>query len=132
MAGMAQNKTQPTTRSVDAFLGAASPPGRREDGRALCALMQKVAGEPPVLWGPSIVGFGVRRYRYADGREGQICRIGFSPRTAALAFYLQTGFDGCDALMSRLDKHATSKACIYIRRMADVDTGVLEQLIARS
>ena len=80
---MAENKTKPTQVSVEAFLDGVEPDVRREDGRALCELMQRVSGYPPVMWGPSIIGFGQYRYRTDAGREGDLLRVGFSPRKPA-------------------------------------------------
>ncbi len=82
------NKTQATSASVEAFLDAVNPPGRRDDAAAVCAIMARVSGEPPRMWGPGIVGFGIRRYAYESGRAGEILKIGFSPRKPALVLYL--------------------------------------------
>jgi hypothetical protein len=129
---MAENKTQATDASVDAFLGRVEPAQRRADGRVLCDMMARITGAPPVLWGPSIIGFGTLHYRYDSGREGDICRIGFSPRKAQLVLYLAASMPGRDALLQRLGKHSTGKGCLYIRNLADVDMAILEQLIAES
>jgi hypothetical protein len=82
------NKTQANDASVETFLAGIEPDGRRADAAALAALMAKVSGEPPRMWGPSVIGFGVRRYRYESGREGEICQLGFSPRKGAFALYV--------------------------------------------
>jgi hypothetical protein len=81
------------------------------------------------MWGPSIVGFGVHRYKYESGREGEICKIGFSPRKAALTLY-GMGIERNAAVLARLGKHSTGKGCLYIKKLADVDAGVLDELIA--
>jgi hypothetical protein len=128
---MAENKTQPTEASVAAFLDAAEPPQRREDGKAVCAMMARITGETPVMWGPSIVGFG--QYRYLCGkREERMCRLGFSPRKSALVLYLTSGYPMRADLLARLGKHTTGVGCLYIKKLADVDPGVLEQMIAAS
>lgn len=124
-------KTRPTPADVDAFLAAAEPVARRDDGRALCDLMADVTGEAPRMWGPSIVGFGSYHYRYASGHEGEMCRMGFSPRKASLVLYLSSCPER-PALLARLGKHTTSKACLYVKRLADVDEGVLEALVRAS
>ena len=129
---MAGNKTQATDASVDAFLAKVEPEQRRADGRVLLGMMARISGEPPVLWGPSIIGFGNVHYRYESGREGDMCRIGFSPRRAQLVLYLAASLPGRDALLAKLGKHSTGKGCLYIRKLADVDLAVLEELIARS
>lgn len=121
-------KTRPTDADVDAFLDAAQPPARRDDGRALRDLMARISGEPAVMWGPSIVGFGVSRYSYADGRPGEICKMGFSPRRPSLVLYLPASPDRRD-LLERLGKHVEGRGCLYIKRLSDVDAGVLEALV---
>jgi hypothetical protein len=124
-------KTKPTDVGVDAFLDAVAQPGRRADGKAVRAMMERVTGEPAVMWGPSIVGFGVYHYRYASGHEGDMCRIGFSPRAANLVLYVG-GFPEYEALLDKLGKHKRSKACLYLNKLADVDLGVLEEITRRS
>jgi hypothetical protein len=128
---MAEIKTKPTAVSVDAFLDGVAHPGRRADGQAVRALMERVTGEPAVMWGPSIVGFGSYHYRYASGHEGDMCRVGFSPRAARLVLYVG-GFPEYEALLARLGKHKRSKACLYLTRLADVDPAVLEEIVRRT
>jgi hypothetical protein len=128
----AANKTVPTGVSVAAFIDAVPNETRRKDAKTLVALMRKISGEKPAMWGPSIVGFGRRSYRYESGREGEIMLAGFSPRSANLVLYLHKDFDGADALLKRLGKHKTSMACLYVNTLADVDMAVLEELIARA
>jgi hypothetical protein len=129
---MAENKTKPTSVSVGDFLDAVPDPQRRADGRILRALMERLSGEPANMWGPSIVGFGTCHYKYESGREGDMPRIGFSPRAKELVLYLIGGFARQQALMDRLGKHKTGKSCLYIKRLADVDEAVLEELCAES
>ena len=129
---MAENKTQATAADVAAFIDAVEPDQRREDAKTLCALMRRVSGEPPVLWGPSIVGFGTYHYRYDSGREGEAPRTGFSPRKAALTLYITSGFAMRDDILARLGKHSHGKGCLYIKTLADVDMAVLEEFIAAS
>jgi hypothetical protein len=129
---MAENKTQATGASVDAFLAAAEPEQRRSDARILLDLMTRVSGEPAMMWGPSIIGFGRYRYRYDSGREGEMARIGFSPRKANLVLYIAGGFPRHDALMAQLGRFTTGKSCLYIKTLSDVDMGVLEALIVES
>ena len=125
------NKTQPTPVPVETFLAGVTPPARREDAQALCTLMARVSGEPARMWGPAIVGFGVRRYRYDSGREGEILRIGFSPRKATLALYV-VGSAHDDPLVARLGKFNAGKSCINVKRLIDIDLAVLEALIVRT
>jgi hypothetical protein len=125
---LAENKTTPTDVRVGDFLGAVEPAAKRSDALALDALFRRVCGEEPRMWGPTIVGYGNRHYRYASGREGDICRIGFSPRKAALVLYVGTSFPGGPELLARLGKYSKGAACIYVKTLADVDLGVLEAL----
>ena len=128
---MAETKTKPTDASVDAFLEAVAHPVRRADGKALRATMERVTGEQAVMWGPSIVGFGSCHYRYDSGHEGDMPRIGYSPRKANLVLYVGS-FPGYEDLLARLGKHKGSKACLYVNKLADVDLDVLEEIVRRS
>lgn len=128
----AENKTRATEVSVDAFVEHVEPEQRREDARVVVDLMARITGEPATMWGPSIIGFGRYRYRYDSGREGEMCRIGFSPRKPQLVFYLGTTFPGRDAMLAELGKHMTGKGCLYVKKLSDVDMAVLERMIAAS
>lgn len=128
---MAETKTKPTEVNVEAFLDGVEHPVRRADGKAICEMMQRITGEPAVMWGPSIVGFGRYHYRYASGHEGDACRLGFSPRAANLVLYTG-GFPEYDALLAKLGKHKRSVACLYLNKLADVDLAVLEEIARRS
>lgn len=116
---------------VESLLAGVAPPERQADARAVAALMAHVSGEQPARWG-SMIGFGRYRYRYDSGREGEAFRIGFAPRKSELVLYLLDDFAGRDEMLARLGKHRTGKSCLYVKRMSDVDAGVLEQLIAAS
>jgi hypothetical protein len=129
---MAENKTQATDVSVEAFLAKVEPEQRRDDGRAVAEMMARITGAPATMWGPSIIGFGTHHYRYESGREGDICRIGFSPRKAQLVFYIGAGSGRLDPLLATLGKHSTGKGCLYIRKLSDVNQAVLEDMIARA
>jgi uncharacterized protein DUF1801 len=129
----ASPKTTPTGADVEAFLEAIPHEGRRSDARALCTLLSDLTGEPPVLWGSSIVGFGAYRYRYESGHEGSAPLASFSPRKANLAVYLIDGFeDRHHRLVEQLGPHTTGRSCLYLKRLADVDLDVLQRLIRRS
>lgn len=128
---MAEPKTQPTDASVEAFLAAVEPARRREDAQAVCALMREITGEAPVLWGPSIVGFGRYANVTADGKSADWPRMGFSPRKAALTLYLAST-PATEAMLARLGPHTTSVACLYIKRLDQVDMGVLRDLCIAS
>lgn len=129
---MGENKTKPTGADVGAFLDAVADPGRREDAKALAALMERATGEPPAMWGPSIVGFGRYRYRYESGREGEAAPVGFSPRAKELVLYLAAHSERTPDLLARLGRHREGKCCVYVKRLADADEGVLEALVADS
>jgi len=129
---LAENKTRPTAVSVAAFLESVTPDARRQEGRALCELMARASGCPAVLWGPSIIGFGQYRYRTEAGREGDIMRVGFSPRKPATVLYIHAGSPRHGELMARLGKVSTGKSCIYVKRLADIDLGVLEEMVRAS
>ncbi|MDQ8755989.1 DUF1801 domain-containing protein [Sphingosinicella sp. LHD-64] len=128
----AELKTKPTDVGVEAFLDNVADPRRREDARAVRAMMERITGEPATMWGPSIVGFGTYHYKYDSGHEGTMCRLGFSPRKAELVLYVLTESEGQDALLARLGKHRTGKSCLYIKRLADVDRSVLEELVSQA
>ena len=129
---MAENKTKQTTASVSTFVDAIPEEARRSDAKALIKVFQKVTGEKPKLWGPSIIGFGTYHYRYESGREGDTLLAGFSPRKPACVLYGLAGADGADALLKKLGKHTQGKGCVYIKKVADVDLSVLEQLIEKA
>jgi hypothetical protein len=129
---MAENKTKVTRASAADYIKAISDPARRVDCEVLSALMQRVTGEKPRMWGASIVGFGAYHYKYDSGREGDACCTGFASRKGDISVYLMAEFPEQQALLSRLGKHKMGKACLTIRKLSDVDTEVLEQLIAKS
>jgi hypothetical protein len=129
---MAENKTRATDTDVAAFLNAVADAQRRDDGRALCAVLERVTGEPPRMWGPSIVGFGRYRYRYESGREGEAAPVDFSPRAREIVLYLAAHSERTEALLARLGRHKAGTSCIYVKRLADLDQAVLEELVADS
>lgn len=127
---MAEPKTTRNDASVEEFLAGVADPRRRADAQALCELMEQVTGQPPVMWGSAIVGFGQYRYEYASGRTGDWPAVGFSPRKQALVLYLAEGFDDQADLITRLGPVTTSKACLYVKRLGDVDAAVLRELVS--
>ncbi len=128
----AENKTKETDVSVEAYIAAVADANQRADAEKIRTLMERLSGEPAKLWGPSIIGFGSYHYKYDSGREGDMCRIGFSPRKGQTVLYLIDGFEGQPELMAKLGKHKTGKSCLYIKKLADIDQQVLETLCARS
>lgn len=129
---MAELKTKQTKESVAAFLAKVEPEGRRKDAKAVAKLMERLTGDKPSMWGASMVGFGRYRYTYESGRQGEWFMIGFSPRKANLTIYLIDGFSGADDLRAKLGKHKVGKSCLYVNSLADLDLGVLEDMLKRS
>jgi len=128
---MAENKTKKTTQSPAAFIAKVTNEQQRKDAKELVAMMREITGEPPKMWGPSIVGFGTLHYVYESGREGDICLTGFSPRKPNFVLYIgETLHD--EETMAKLGKFKTGKGCLYIKRLDDVDRGVLRNLIAKA
>jgi hypothetical protein len=123
-------QTVRTKASVDGFLRAVAAE-RHADCREIIALMSAAAGSGPEMWGPAIIGFGKSLYRYPDGRTMDWMLVAFSPRKTDFVLYLDD-FTGKPALMKRLGKHKTGKTCLYIKRLDDVDRGVLGELVTRS
>jgi len=128
---MAEIKTKPTSVSPAAFIDQVDNEQRRRDGHELLALMKKVTGKPAKMWGPSIVGFDKYHYKYESGHEGDMCRLGFSPRKASLVLYLGPGLED-KKLLSKLGKHKIGKGCLYINKLDDVDRNLLRDLVAKS
>ena len=129
---MAELKTKATNESVTDFLNKVTDKGRRDDCFAVLEIMKDVTGEEPRMWGPSIVGFGRYHYKYQSGREGEWMITGFSPRKGDLTLYIMPGLDAFPDLMKRLGKFKTGKSCLYIKKLEDVDPGVLRQLVKQS
>jgi len=125
-------KNKSNDASVDAFLNTIEDEEKRADCFGLKDLMTALTGEEPKMWGPSIVGFATYHLKYATGRELDWMIVGFSPRKANLTLYLIDGFDKYDELMAKLGKHKIGKSCLYVKRLADVDMNVLEDLISSS
>lgn len=129
---MAELKTVPTGASVTDFLNAITDEKRRQDCLTVCALMQEITGEAPIMWGASIVGFGTYRYCSPSGRSGNWMLTGFASRKASLTLYIMSGFGEYDALLEKLGKYSTGVSCLYIKRLSDVDLTVLRALITQS
>lgn len=129
---MSGNKTIPNEASVTQFLDKISSHQKKEDAYFLLELMKDITGEVPVMWGPSIIGFGSYHYKYDSGREGDMLLTGFSPRAQNFSLYIMAGFDRYEPLMKKLGKHSTGKTCLYIKRLSDIDIEVLKELITTS
>jgi hypothetical protein len=127
---MAELKTKVSRASVAAFVAAINDESVRKDCRLLIAIMKRVTGERPRMWGPAIIGFGAYHYIYASGHEGDMCRIGFSPRKNALSLYLTAGNTFAGPRFAALGKYKTGKGCLYIKRLSDVDIPTLTTIIS--
>ena len=129
---MSEQKTKPTKVKVEDFLDAVENPTRKKDGFELLRIMKEITKEKPVMWGPSLVGFGTYHYKYKSGREGDWPLVAFSPRKQNLSVYIMPGFEEFDDLLGKLGKHRIGVGCLYIDKLADVDISVLRDLIAKS
>ena len=129
---MPENKTQPTEIDPMDFIAAVEHPTRQADARTLVAMMKRITGCKPKMWGPTIIGFGRYHYKYESGREGDFFLTGFSPRKQALSIYIVSGFNINPELMEKLGKYKTGKSCLYVKKLDDVDRSALEQLVKES
>ncbi len=127
------NKTVPSGLSVAAYLDQISDPNRQADCRRLADMMLEIVGEMPKIWGPKlssgIVGFGEYHYKYESGREGDALRLGFASRAQNISIYIMPGYQDFSEALSRLGKHKIGKACLYIKRLSDVDEDVLREIM---
>jgi hypothetical protein len=130
---MAEAKTRPTNVPVADFIDQISDPSTRKDCWTIIGMMQSATQSPPQLWGTSIIGFGMQTIQAANGKTSEWPQIGFSPRKQALTLYLKLGgVEKHQILLERLGKHTTGKGCLYIKKLSDVDEGVLKELIGLS
>lgn len=132
MAKNAEIKTTVNKASVTAFLNKVDDEQKRKDSFEIAKIMQQVSKEKPKMWGPSIIGFGSFHYKYESGREGDMPLIAFSPRKQYITLYVLEGDAHEAPLLKKLGKHTTSKVCLYIKKLSDVDTSVLKELIVES
>lgn len=128
----AQNKTQKTDQDVREFLDTVEHDLRREDSFRVLGIMEKLTGMEAKMWGNSIIGFGDYHYKYESGREGDFFKVGFSPRKTSLTLYIMPGFERYPELMEKLGKYKTGRSCLYVKKLTDVDEGVLKELIVES
>lgn len=129
---MADQKTKPTEVSVKEFIDKVENEQMRDDSRTLVKLMKKVTGENPKMWGPTIIGFGKYHYKYESGHEGYSCVAGFSPRKGNISVYVMNEGAKHQSLLKKLGKHKMAKACLYIKKLDDVDLDVLEEIVKGS
>lgn len=129
---MYELKTKINNASVEKFLKKVKSESTREDCFKIISLMKDVTKTEPKMWGTSIVGFGSYHYKYASGHEGDMCLTGFSPRAQNITIYLAAGFDMKEDLLGKLGKHKIGKACLYIKKLEDVDLKILKKIIEQS
>jgi len=129
---MAEARTKPTSASVVDYLATKASAEQLADCKALMALLKKVTKQSPKMWGPSIVGYGSYSYKYESGRTGESCLTGFAVRGKELVVYLVAESSEQQALLAKLGKHKMGKACLYFKRLSDLDTKVLETLVSES
>lgn len=129
---MAKNKTTATTASVKDFVANIESASMRDDVEALIAMMQEESGWAPFMYGPSIIGFGLYKYTYASGHSGEAPYIAFAPRGKDLNLYLECSFDQRDELLSEFGKHRKTKACVYFKRLREMNLAALKKLIRAS
>lgn len=129
---MAENKTQPTAKSVTAFLDAVENEKRRADAYRLLEIFNRLMPEPAILWGESLIGYGSYYYKYDSGREGDFFLTGFAPRKQNLSIYIIAGFEPFSELLGKLGKYKTGASCLYVNKLEDIDLDVLEELIKQS
>jgi hypothetical protein len=129
---MSEAKTKPTSASVEEYLTSKASPEQLSDCKALMASFKKVTKQSPKMWGPSIVGYGSYSYKYESGRTGESCLTGFAVRGKELVVYIVAESQEQQALLAKLGKHKMGKACLYFKRLADLDINVLEKLVSGS
>ena len=131
-AKKADLRTRPTAASVTGFIDAVDNETRRKDAKTLLAMMKKVTGEKPKMWGPSIIGFGEYHYKYESGREGDMLAVGFSPRKANMVLYVLGSLGEDEPLLKKLGLYTHGKSCLYVKSLDKVDVAVLEKIVAKS
>jgi len=129
---MAKNKTTETTSSVTEFVNKVENEGRRNDSFKLIEILKSITGFEPKMWGPTIIGFGNYHYKYESGHEGDAPLAAFSPRKDSLVLYFATDYENREGLLSQLGKHKSSKACVYVKKLSDIDIKILETMIVNS
>ena len=129
---MAKNKTTETNSSVTEFVNKVENEVKRNDSFKLIEIFKSITGFEPKMWGPTIIGFGSYHYKYESGHEGDAPLAAFSPRKDSLVLYFATEYENREVLLSRLGKHKSSKACVYVKKLSDIDINILEIMIVNS
>ena len=132
MAKTAELKTKVNEASVTDFLNNIDEEQKRKDCFEIVRVMEQVTKEKPKMWGSSIIGFGSYHYKYETGREGDMMKVGFSPRKQNITLYIRGGLEEYQGLLKKLGKHSTGKGCLYIKRLSDIDVDVLKEMINES
>ena len=128
----AKAKTTENNNSVNAFIKTVADKDRQQDAMAIVKLMEAASGYPPKMWGPAIIGFGAYHYKYDSGHEGDAPIIGFSPRKDAFALYLSSSFEKREELLKEFGKHKTGKACIYVKKLSDINENVFKKMLVNA
>ncbi|HEV8283791.1 MAG TPA: DUF1801 domain-containing protein [Chitinophagaceae bacterium] len=129
---MAELKTKENEASVEKFINSISDEQKRKDAFAILEMIKQAIKIEPKMWGGSIIGFGSYHYKYASGHEGDSCLIGFSPRKQNISLYLPGGHEAYSAELKRLGKHKTGKGCLYINKLADIDSVALKDIFKKA
>jgi hypothetical protein len=129
---MAELKTKPEKRDPLDFINSVDDGQKRKDSLEILKMMKEITGKPPVMWGPSMIGFDQYHYKYKSGHEGDAFVTGFSPRKTSLVLYVLAGFERKDELLQKLGKYKNGKSCLYVKRLSDIDKDVLRELIIES
>jgi hypothetical protein len=129
---MAELKTKPNNQNVDEFLNQVVDEKKRQDSYEILRLMKEATNLEPKMWGDSMIGFGSYHYKYKSGHDGDTFLTGFSPRKQNMTIYIMSGFELYDELLNKLGKYTTGKSCLYIKRLEDVDPGILKELVRQS
>lgn len=129
---MAKNKTNGTDADVTDFVNRVPNETKRNDSFMIIELYRALTGFEPKMWGPTIIGFGTYHYKYASGHEGDMPLAAFSPRKEALVFYFATDYKDREILMAQLGKHRSSKGCVYVKKLDDIDLKILETMTIHS
>ena len=129
---MSDMKTAETDADPALFLSRVENRGRAEDAQAVMEIMARITGQPPRMWGDSIIGFGTYRYKYASGRQAEWFLTGFAPRKQNLTLYIMSGFENYEQLLGQLGKHKTGKSCLYINKLEDINLDVLREMVKES
>lgn len=129
MTRKSENKTKPTDIAPRDFVAALEHKIRRGDAEILLDFFARITGMTAKMWGPTLIGYGSYHYKYESGREGDMLITGFSPRKANLVFYIMPGYQDLSEMLARLGKHKLGKSCLYVNKLADIDMGVLEEIV---